>query len=222
MPAVYPEGVKSFTTKVDFTDIVVAEHINTLQQEVVALQATVGILPNVFSGTVGSFDTNTVTFATLKDRIANLEKGIVSDVHPQYLKKAGGETIQASNATVVPLVLQGFTNQTADLIQFKNAAGTTLTKIDKDGKLTVNGQEPKTVIYSSTQPDGVALGLPAGTMWVDSDSNPQVLSATTTIQITGGTLTGDQALTSRLRNITASTSDPTGGNNGDIWLKYQA
>jgi hypothetical protein len=25
-----------------------------------------------------------------------------------------------------------------------------------------------------------------------------------------------------LRNITASTSDPTGGNNGDIWLKYQA
>jgi hypothetical protein len=59
-------------------------------------------------------------------------------------------------------------------------------------------------------------------MWVDSDSNPAVLSATTTIQITGGTLIGDQALTSRLRNITASTSDPTGGNNGDIWLKYQA
>jgi hypothetical protein len=89
-------------------------------------------------------------------------------------------------------------------------------------KLTVNGQEPKTVIYSSTEPNGVTLGLPAGTMWVDSDSNPPVLSATTTIQITGGTLTGDQALTSRLRNITASTSDPTGGNNGDIWLKYQA
>ena len=76
------------------------------------------------------------------------------------------------------------------------------------------------VLHQQAQPDGVALGLPQGTLWVDSDSSPAVLSVDTTIQITGGTLTGDQALTSRLRNITVSTSDPTGGNNGDIWLKY--
>ena len=68
----------------------------------------------------------------------------------------------------------------------------------------------------------MALGIPQGTVWIDSDSNPAVLSAETTIQITGGTLTGDQALTSRLRNITVSTADPTGGNNGDIWIKYIA
>jgi hypothetical protein len=74
----------------------------------------------------------------------------------------------------------------------------------------------------ATQPDAVALGLPTGTIWVDSDSTPPVLAADTTLQITGGTLLGDQALTSRLRNITVSTADPTGGNNGDIWIKYIA
>jgi hypothetical protein len=105
-------------------------------------------------------------------------------------------------------------------LRFENSAGTTLTKVDKDGKLFINNQEIKPVLHQQAQPDGVALGLPQGTLWVDSDSNPAVLSVDTTIQITGGTLTGDQALTSRLRNITVSTSDPTGGNNGDIWLKY--
>jgi hypothetical protein len=74
----------------------------------------------------------------------------------------------------------------------------------------------------TTQPDAAALGLPTGTIWIDSDSTPAVLAADTTLQITGGTLTGDQALTSRLRNITVSTADPTGGNNGDIWIKYIA
>lgn len=34
------------------------------------------------------------------------------------------------------------------------------------------------------------------------------------------TLTGAQPLSARVRNITASTSDPAGGNDGDIWIKY--
>jgi len=218
--AVYPDGVKSFTTKEDFTDLVLAEHVNALQQEVTAIQATIGTLPQVTAGYAGTFDEATVTFATLKARIANIEQGIKGDVHTQYTHNTGNDTIQASNATVIPLRLQGFTNQTADLLQFKNSSGTILTKVDNAGKVIVNNQELKPILWQSSTPDGAALGLPTGTIWVDSDSNPAVLSAETTIQITGGTLTGDQALTSRLRNITVSTSDPTGGNNGDIWIKY--
>lgn len=50
----------------------------------------------------------------------------------------------------------------------------------------------------------------------------------TTANITGGsitnateiTLSGNQDLTSRARNITISTSAPTGGNDGDVWLVY--
>lgn len=220
MPASYPTGVKAFSTKVDFTDLVLAEHVNTLQEEVRALQATIGTDPQVSSGWVGNLDKSTQTWATLKARIANLEYGVVNDSHTQYIHNTGGDTVQSSAATVIPLKLKGFSSQTADLLRFENSTGSTLTKVDKDGKIYVNNQEIKPILYQDSRPDGTALGLPNGTVWVDSNSSPAVLSADTTIQITGGTLQGDQALTSRLRNITASTSDPTGGNNGDIWLKY--
>ncbi len=221
MPAVYPSGVKSFQNKTDFTDIILAEHINTLQDEVTATQATIGVNPNVSSGYVGSFDDTTTTFSTLSARLANIEKGIKGDVHTQYYKTQGGN-IQGPNANTVVVSIQGFTSQVSDLLQFKNVSGTVLSKVDKDGQLYINNQQIKPVLFTDTQPDGATLGLPAGTIGIDSDSVPAVLSADTTIQITGGTLTGDQALTSRLRNITVSTSDPTGGNNGDIWIKYIA
>jgi hypothetical protein len=225
MPAVYPSSVKPFDPKVDFTQVVVAEHINTLQDEVQSVESYIGTMPHVSAGYgpgAGAFTTSTTTWSSLAARVQNLEYGINADVHTQYLKFVGGDTIQSSNATVVGLTLQGFTSQTADLLRFKNSSGTVLTKVDAAGKLFVNNQEIKPILMQTTQPDGAALGLPTGTLWIDSDSAPAVLAAETTIQITGGTLTGDQALTSRLRNITVSTSDPTGGNNGDIWIKYTA
>ena len=222
MPADYPSGTKPFQNKTDYTQIIVAEHINSLQDEVMAVQNYVGSMPHVSAGYVGTFDDVTTTFSSLSSRVANIEKGIKGDVHTQYMRFTGGETIQSSNSTVIGLNIQGFTSQTADLLRFKNAAGTTLTKADAAGKLFVNNQEIKPVLMQTTQPDAAALGLPTGTIWIDSDSTPAVLAADTTLQITGGTLTGDQALTSRLRNITVSTADPTGGNNGDIWIKYIA
>jgi hypothetical protein len=217
--AVYPSGIKSFVNKSDFTDLILAEHINTLQDEVSAIQAAIGVLPNVSGGYVGTFDDTTTTFSTLATRIANIEKGLKNDVHTQYFKFTGG-TLQPANSASVPLTLRGFTSQSADLLRVENSAGTKLSHIASDGKMYVNNQELKTILWQSTEPDGTALGLPQGTIWIDSDSTPAVLAADTTIQITGGTLQGDQALTSRLRNITVSTSDPTGGNNGDIWIKY--
>jgi hypothetical protein len=72
MPASYPSGVKGFTTKVDFTDLVLADHVNALQDEVRALQATIGTDPQVSGGWVGTLDKTTQTWATLKARIANL------------------------------------------------------------------------------------------------------------------------------------------------------
>lgn len=222
MAADYPAGTKPFQNKTDYTQIIVAEHINSLQDEVIAIENYVGSMPHISGAYSGGFDEVTTTWSSLAARVSNIEKGIKGDVHTQYMRFTGGETIQSANSTVVGLNLQGFTNQTADLLRIKNAAGTILTKIDKDGKVIVNNQEIKPILMQSTQPDADALGLPTGTIWVDSDSTPAVLAADTTLQITGGTLTGDQALTSRLRNITVSTTDPTGGNNGDIWIKYTA
>ena len=220
MPATYPSGVKSFSTKVDFTDIVVADHINALQYEVQAIESAVGTNPTTSSGWVGTLDKDTSTWSSLAARIANLEYGIVGDSHTQYMHFTGGETIQANGASTVGLTIQGYSSQTADLLRFKDSTGTVLTKIDKDGQILYRNQVIKPILMQTTQPDAATLGLPTGTLWIDSDSTPPVLAAETTIQITGGTLTGDQALDSRLRNITVSQSDPSGGNNGDIWIKY--
>lgn len=76
MTAQYPGSVKSFTTKVDFTDTVLAEHVNTLQDEVAALQSYIGTFINVGSGWVGEFDLITTDWDSLKDRLANIEYGL--------------------------------------------------------------------------------------------------------------------------------------------------
>jgi len=74
--AAYPAAVKSFSTKVDFTDTVLAEHVNTLQEEVNALQANLGTFIKTGSGGVGNYDAVTTAWSTLKDRLANIEYGL--------------------------------------------------------------------------------------------------------------------------------------------------
>ena len=76
MTASYPSSVKSFTTKVDFVDTVLAEHVNSLQDEVNSLEANLGTFIKTGSGWVGSFDQITTSWNTLKDRIANIEYGL--------------------------------------------------------------------------------------------------------------------------------------------------
>jgi hypothetical protein len=67
--ASYPAAVKSFVTKVDFTDTILAEHVNSLQEEVNSLQANLGTFIKTGSGWVGSFDQVTTNWDTLKDRL---------------------------------------------------------------------------------------------------------------------------------------------------------
>ena len=97
MAASYPASVKTFTTKVDFTDIVLAEHVNSLQDEVNSLEATLGTSIKTGSGWVGSFDQITTSWDTLKDRIANIEYGL-GDAYGRILP-SGGTTGQVLRKT---------------------------------------------------------------------------------------------------------------------------
>ncbi len=76
MTASYPAAVKSFTTKVDFADTILAEHVNSLQEEVNSIQANLGTLIKTGSGWVGDFDQVTSNWDSLKDRLANIEYGL--------------------------------------------------------------------------------------------------------------------------------------------------
>jgi len=106
--ASYPAAVKSFTTKVDFTDTVLAAHVNDLQDEVNSLQANIGTYIKTGSGWVGSFDQVTTAWNTLKDRIANIEYGLntayaaklpTGGTTGQVLVKSSNDNYAASWAT---------------------------------------------------------------------------------------------------------------------------
>ncbi len=235
MTTSYPASVKSFTTKVDFTDTVLAEHVNSLQNEVTALQENLGTYIKTGSGWVGSFDLITTSWNTLKDRLANMEYGI-KDIYDDYASKSGGSTITPSGTSVVGLNIKATSGQTANLFEVRNSSNTVVFSVDSSGVpeysgetvATVEGTEtlknktisgtfntfsniPPTavivtgttdikeytdarpsVVYSSTQPDAVTLGYPAGTIWVDSSSdvdNTQITSGGSlndTLMLMGG------------------------------------
>ena len=97
MTAYYPSSVKTFTNRVDFTDTILAEHVNSLQDEVNAIEATLGTYIKTGSGWVGSFDQVTTAWDTVKDRLVNIEYGL-GDAYLRILP-SGGTTGQVLRKT---------------------------------------------------------------------------------------------------------------------------
>ena len=90
--AYYPNQIVNFGADVvDFTDTVLAAHMNSLRAEVTQIESTIGIAPT--TSTTPSSSGSWVpggSFATLTARLANIEQGLVGDSHTQYLKRTGG------------------------------------------------------------------------------------------------------------------------------------
>lgn len=180
MTAAYPSSVKSFTTKVDFSDTVLAEHVNSLQEEVNALQNNLGTLIKTGSGWVGEFDLVTTAWNTLKDRLANIEYGI-KDIYDDYVSDVGGSVIVSSAIGVKSLVVRARASQTANLVEFQTSASAVVTKVLPDGTIQTRGKELVPVIYATTQPTGADFAV--GTIWVDSSTDVDA-----TVITTGGSL----------------------------------
>ena len=172
MAVQYPGSVKTFTTKVDFADTVLAEHVNSLQDEVNALEANLGTYIKTGSGWIGTFDQTTTAWNTLKDRIANIEYGLYV-AYNTNTSTLGGSTIQPSTTTTVGLIVKAKASQTADLVDFQTSDGTTISKVDASGNLYTSGKQLVPIVYSATQPSSV----PAGTIWVNSDSDAAIFVA---------------------------------------------
>jgi hypothetical protein len=139
----YPNAVASFPSnpRVDGVSIVSAIDVNSLYQEVVAVQSILGINPQTRPAatpwtTTVPLDTVT-TYTTIRDRISNVENGL-NIVYNDYVKKSGGTTIQSSGVGVVGLTLAPIANQTADMFQTV-VSGATLVKITAAGKLWTAG-----------------------------------------------------------------------------------
>ena len=99
MTASYPAAVKSFVTKVDFADTILAEHVNSLQEEVNSLQANLGTFIKTGSGWVGSFDQVTTAWDSLKDRLANIEYGLADVWNAVPVGGATGQVLTKTSGT---------------------------------------------------------------------------------------------------------------------------
>lgn len=107
--AYYPGSIKSdFGTRVNFTETILNNHVNAVQAEIQAIETTLGSNVQTGSGWIGTFDTTTVNWGTLKDRITNIEYGLynVTTAVPaggstgQVLTKNSGSDYDSSWVTV--------------------------------------------------------------------------------------------------------------------------
>lgn len=235
MAASYPSSVKVFTTKANTTDVIDSSHPNSIQDEVVAIENTLGVSPNVSTtpSSGGTFNATSNTFSDVSARLANIETGIVSDAHTQYIRKTSdsANVITTGSAATKGLIVKGSASQSANLQEWQNSSGTVVTAIGPTGALT--GYTP-TSTYTTKGDILVATGsssvtrLPVGTdgqyLVADSGSSTGVSWTTQTISgvvsQTNGTVTTASPLSGVVRNIFTSISAPTGGMDGDIWVQY--
>ena len=138
--ATYPSGLINFTSKSNTVDTIDASHPNLIQEEVYAIEAAVGTNPAT-STTGGTYSATPTTYSNVSARIANVEAGITSDVHTQYLRKAGDSDniIAAPSAgTTKGLIVKGGSSQSVSLQEWQNSGGTALAKVDHLGNATAN------------------------------------------------------------------------------------
>ena len=131
MAAQFPGQVRTWTPKVDLVNTVYADHINLLQEETRAVQATLtdSILTSDYSGTFAT----TTSWANLSLRLRNIEGGLVNGVTGSvYFKKTGDTITPTSGAVGLSLKTSA---GTANLLEARGP-GTVVNpvfNVDKDG-----------------------------------------------------------------------------------------
>lgn len=124
--ATYPSQLKTFQNKSNTTDIIDASHPNTIQDELAAVQSTLGTVPyrSTTPSPSGSFNATAFDFDTVKARLANIELGIVTDTHSQYIRKTAdnANVVTPANATTKGFVIKAFSGQTANLQEWQAVA----------------------------------------------------------------------------------------------------
>lgn len=131
----YPNAIKIFTRKVDLQDLVVAQDVNQLYDEVETIETQLGAGGVTTSGTWGSsgtFTTNTTSWTGLNTRLQNIENGVYS-AFTFRVKTTGGSTVTPSATDVVGLNIKATSGQTANLLEVRNASNAFALKVTTAG-----------------------------------------------------------------------------------------
>jgi hypothetical protein len=142
--ASYPQNSVAFTQKVDLADVVRADDINQVYNEVAAIASDLGAGTGTglrYSGTWGSTSTlaTTTAWTGLQARLQNIENGVYS-AYTYRVDSRGGSVLQSSTTTTVGLVIRLRASQTADVLRVRNDAdNATILSISTAGTVTTTG-----------------------------------------------------------------------------------
>ena len=108
MTASFPGSVRPFSSRVDLRDTVLANDVNSLQEEVNAIETAIGTAANtnkpLASTYTGSFALTT-TWTTLSDRLANIEAGLVNGVGSSSIYATKASPTFTGTVTIPSLIL---------------------------------------------------------------------------------------------------------------------
>ena len=193
MTATYPATVKGFTTLVDYTDTVLALQVNSLQDEVSAVEGYIGTMPHVGSGWIGTFDQVTTTWTNLKSRISNIEYGITAVIAQalptggttsQVLQKTSNADYAVGWVTITPVTSLPGTSLTGTTL----ASGITASSLTSFGASPVLGTPASVNLINATGfPNGAVGGY---TVTATSAVTTSLLAASTDLQDFNGTTAG--------------------------------
>lgn len=192
MAATYPGAVRIFDSRVDLVDVVMAEHVNILQDEVTAVEASLGtgILASSWSGSY----TNPPTYASLTVRLTNIEAGLTG--------LTSGKQDAASALTITGV--QSPTNKTIDgsLNTLSNIPQSAVTSLGTDLGLKAPLASP-TLTGTPAAPTAAP-----GTNTTQVATTAFVTAAVAAVAVADGSITtlklADDAVTyAKMQNVTA-------------------
>jgi hypothetical protein len=101
MTAVFPNSVRNYTAQQDLVNTIIADNVNSLQEEVKQIETVLGSAATaqnpLVSTWTGSFSQGT-SWGTVYDRLANIEAGLLNGVTgAPYPLTSGGSTITTTN-----------------------------------------------------------------------------------------------------------------------------
>jgi hypothetical protein len=156
MAAVYPKQYKSFTVHKNLVEDIDASHVNNLQDEVLALQQTLGIMPHQDTG----LKMKTNTYSSVASRLDAIQRG--HGIPACYVSKTSDSVKGSATKTISfsrPTTAQDpeglfnghsiTTNRTGWWIVFgrvkwANATGSLATGADRQISLAVGGSQVMT------------------------------------------------------------------------------
>jgi hypothetical protein len=136
MAATFPSTVRQLTPKVDVQDTILADHVNSLQDEVRAIETVLGSTATANNVLVSSYTgtfSQTTTWGTLGDRLLNIEAGLISGTGQSAYVGLNGGSLISPNVGSVGLTIQATSGNSYQLLITKSSSGTLGFNVDSTG-----------------------------------------------------------------------------------------